>query len=79
MQRYWFSTRKIGWGWTPTGIEGWTVIILYILGLVLIIFSYSDNMDNLPWDYFFNVSLLTILLFVIAWKTAEPDFIRKEE
>lgn len=29
--KYWFKAKQYGWGWTPSSIEGWIVIVLWAL------------------------------------------------
>lgn len=35
MKKFWFKRKKYGYGWVPSSWEGWFVLVLYILFLVL--------------------------------------------
>ena len=57
----WFKRRRYGWGWYPVSIEGWTVTLAYLLGVIgLAIWSP-------PW-MFMPIALMTVALLVICIK-----------
>jgi formate-dependent nitrite reductase membrane component NrfD len=40
--KYWFKRRRYGWGWVPATWQGWLVIGLYVM-LLLVAPSFVDN------------------------------------
>ena len=33
--KLWFKRRRYGWGWTPVTWQGWTAVIVFLLGVVV--------------------------------------------
>ncbi|MFH1866905.1 MAG: hypothetical protein ABIJ81_02380 [Patescibacteria group bacterium] len=65
MDHYWFKSKQYGWGWTPASSEGWSVLALYFIALVLL-FKYSPIEQVV-----FRILAITALLIVICVKTGE--------
>lgn len=76
-KRYWFTAKKFGWGWTPSSIEGWAVMALYLIALLGLIFIYRGQFEDPPIDFYINLGLITALLIYIAWRNAEPQGIKR--
>jgi len=78
----WFRDRKYGYGWgLPTGKEGWTVVISYLLLVFLMTLQLGTKpTQNMVIFYVIQVLLSTILLLTICyasgekphWKWGEP-------
>jgi hypothetical protein len=43
MTRLWFRARSYGWGWTPATVEGWLVMLAFLVatGAVPAVFLYQ--------------------------------------
>jgi hypothetical protein len=43
MTRLWFRARSYGWGWTPVTVEGWLVMLAFLVavGIVPAVFLYQ--------------------------------------
>jgi hypothetical protein len=43
MTRLWFRARSYGWGWTPATVEGWLVMLAFLVatGAVTAVFLYQ--------------------------------------
>lgn len=71
---YWFKAKIYGWGWTPVKWQGWLVIFIFILLIVLNAFridtnshSASDTLVNfLP-----QTAILVLILIYICHKKGE--------
>jgi hypothetical protein len=35
MSHLWFRTKRYGWGWTPASVEGWLVLAVFYVGVVI--------------------------------------------
>ncbi len=75
MPKYWFKTKKLGWGITPISLEGWLVTILLAVSLLILawidgvfeIYKVSESVvHRTVLRFVFDsliVSLLTVCLF----------------
>jgi hypothetical protein len=73
MNKLWFRNKWYGWGWYPATWQGWLVIIVYIvlvLGFALTIDESSPTRE-VVFTYILPVTLLTIALIRICYKTGE--------
>lgn len=76
-KHYWFKRKLYGWGWFPATIEGWIVVLAFILVTILngFYFSYNFEMNNLSyldWGIFFGVLIFSvIILIIISYKKGE--------
>jgi len=64
----WFKAKNVGWGWYPSSWQGWIILFIYIVGLILIF-----PQPYLP-QYLTGgvvVFCMTTLLIVICYKTGE--------
>ena len=70
-QRYWFHAKQYGWGWgLPATWEGWCVMGSYIM--TLFVASIWMPPHRLPFEFGSTVTVATVLLLAVAWKTGEP-------
>ena len=44
-QGYWFKRKLYGWGWTPATWQGWVVILLYIIVVILAVLGVEETMS----------------------------------
>ena len=35
-QKYWFAAKKYGWGWYPSAWQGWFVLVVYVLDIIIV-------------------------------------------
>ncbi len=73
-QGYWFKRKLYGWGWTPVTWQGWLIIALYVIFLVIILerpnieaYSQSQVLVNLALPFIIG----TGILFIICYKKGE--------
>ena len=64
---YWFKRKMYGWGWTPATKEGWGITLLYVATIIFLTARESDPIVLLG-----NFVIITILLWVIVFRTGEP-------
>ena len=70
-QKYWFRTKRYGWGWgLPSAWQGWVVLVGFVALLVLgsVLFPPDDRLGM----YLGYVALLSAALVVVAWWKGEP-------
>ncbi|HVS79758.1 MAG TPA: hypothetical protein VHF05_02155 [Candidatus Paceibacterota bacterium] len=70
---YWFKDKLYGWGWVPATWQGWLVIALYVVILVLLALTIDSNSSRREVAFMFilPVVILTTLLLVIIYKKGE--------
>jgi len=70
---YWFKRKLYGWGWTPVKWQGWVVIVLYVLAIVLFSLTIDDNSPTreVAFTFILPVVFLTVLLIRICYKKGE--------
>lgn len=70
---YWFKRKLYGWGWTPVKWQGWVVIALYVLAIVLFSLTIDDNSPTreVAFTFILPVVFLTALLIRICYKKGE--------
>jgi len=70
-KRYWFPTRRYGWGWAlPTAWQGWVVLTAFLV-LALFAATLFPPSSN-PGAFTVVVIVLAALLVVICWIKGEP-------
>lgn len=74
---YWFKAKLYGWGWTPAKWQGWLVIGVYIVLVLLLVVTREDDILGNP-DSGSNflvlglpIILLTAILLYICYKKGE--------
>jgi hypothetical protein len=74
MKKYWFTTKRYGWGWTPATWQGWAIILIYCAAITKIFFA-IDSQSHSVSDTLFGVApiciVLTILLILICYLKGE--------
>ncbi len=74
MKKLWFKRKKYGYGWVPSSWEGWFVIVLYILFLILK-FENADIPPRTFNDTIFGIVVpmvvATIILLVVCYVKGE--------
>jgi len=78
MTKLWFKARSFGWGWTPVSVEGWVVVVVFLVlvlaGTAIFMYQIRGGVDQglatvlyLAW-----VALLVGALIAIGYATGEP-------
>ena len=62
----WFGPKRWGWGWRPVSWQGWVVILIYIIVVILI--AKVANTIGLT-KFYLAVIIATIVLALIAYFT----------
>ena len=72
-RKYWFVSKKFGWGWTPATKEGWVVLAVYLIFIFFHAYIYSINPQNIIYNivYFVDIFTATITLILICFLTGE--------
>ena len=74
---YWFKRKLYGWGWTPVKWQGWCVIFLYIVLILVPVFVREKDIPGNPdsgsniLTFALPIIILTILLVIVAYKKGE--------
>jgi len=65
----WFKAKKYGLGWTPSSWQGWSILFVYCL-LVVLLFMDSDQDSHSASDTLINfipsVLVLTLILILVS-------------
>ncbi|HEY5588828.1 MAG TPA: hypothetical protein VIK86_07725 [Candidatus Paceibacterota bacterium] len=71
---YWFKRKLYGWGWTPVKWQGWFVIAIFLLFILVSSFDMKSNSGStyteITW-FLFKVVLSVIILIFICYKKGE--------
>ena len=74
MQRLWFKSKRYGYGWTPCRWQGWLVLAVYLV-LLIVTFRIIDLKSHSVSDTLLGVVplwlLYTFVLLVICYVTGE--------
>ncbi len=70
MKKYWFRAKSYGWGWTPSTWQGWLVIGIYLLAMILFPLFIQNN-SQAKSLFIIPTIILTTLLLVICYKKGE--------
>ena len=71
MEKPWFKAKKYGAGWYPASIEGYMVLIIYIIFELFLAFRIDNDPQNIIGEFIFPSTAATILLILIAYKKGE--------
>lgn len=71
--RYWFRARLYGWGWAPATWQGWLVLLMYTVAVILFTLTLDESSPprEIVFTFILPVLLLTITLLRICYKTGE--------
>ena len=77
MRHLWFKARAYGWGWTHISIEGWLVVLGFLVLLLVSTGFFLQRLRSVA-DvrtvtvfYIGWVAFLSVAMIVIAWLTGE--------
>jgi len=70
---YWFKRKLFGWGWTPATWQGWLIIFVFIVLILLFAMTIDENSSNreIVFTLILPVALLTITLIRICYLKGE--------
>lgn len=76
MKKLWFRAKNYGYGWCPSALEGWVVLLAYLALLfagqfVLVSLATDANGGRLAIVFIAYATILTAALAAIAAKTGE--------
>jgi hypothetical protein len=77
MTRLWFRARSYGWGWTPVTVEGWLVMLSFLvaIGAVTAVFLYQlchgADPGRATLLFLLTLAILCSLVVAICWATGE--------
>ena len=86
-KKLWFKSRWYGWGWVPATWQGWVVISIFILIIILnsFLFDFLISEGNLPESkaglIYTILQIITVLILIIicylkgekpGWRWGEP-------
>ncbi len=70
-QKLWFKAKRFGWGWTPSTWEGWTVIAVYAVSVIV---STLYGQDHQPLHGTFLVLATVLLIWICRRKGENPTW-----
>jgi uncharacterized membrane protein YhaH (DUF805 family) len=70
--KLWFKAKNYGWGWYPSSWEGWLILLIY---LILIMVASKLIAINL-YLYLSFCFIITAILIFICYKTGEKPYFR---
>ncbi len=76
-QGYWFKAKPYGWGWTPARWQGWFVVLVYIVLVLILVRTKEESIPGNPDSgsnfliFALPIIVLTVLLIFIAYKKGE--------
>ncbi len=72
-QKLWFKRKIYGWGWTPSTWEGWAVLIIYLILMLLLGSTIDENSSRREVAFMFIIPgvILTTTLLRICYKRGE--------
>jgi len=71
---YWFKRKLYGWGWTPATKQGWLVILVFLISILLDSFMLDSILEPTPWQatlFFVKIAASVVTLLIICYKTGE--------
>jgi hypothetical protein len=76
MTTLWFKRKRSGLGWFPITWQGWTVIAVYVILLLVISFSFDkgSSPSETVLTFVLPLILLTAALIAICYKKGEKLF-----
>jgi len=66
-KKIWFRRKLYGWGWYPSTLEGWLVILVW----AIVFISLMSRIDHEGLKNIFFVFIITGLLIYVCYKKGE--------
>jgi uncharacterized membrane protein YhaH (DUF805 family) len=74
MKKKWFREKNYGWGWYPATWEGWMVLLVFLILIILNSFRLHTlrlSTQDFLFQFISETFILVIILLVICYKTGE--------
>jgi len=77
MMHQWFRARSYGWGWTPVSVEGWLVVVIFLVAVLVSTFYFlyriraGADVRSAAILFLVWIAFLVGALIIIAWLTGE--------
>ncbi len=75
MDRYWFRPHRYGLDATPKAVEGWAVIVIYLIalggGAYLMGEPLLAGSPGQSLSFLVYAVIITVLLLLVCWRTTE--------
>ncbi len=71
---YWFKAKKYGWGWTPCSWQGWLVLALFVILMMVNAYRLGIMSESFTGDttgFLLENIVLIGILFMICMRTGE--------
>ena len=71
---YWFKRKLYGWGWTPATWQGWLVLAVFVVLMILNAFRVdagSHSVSDVLINFIPQTFALVLLLIFVCFKTGE--------
>ncbi len=74
MKKLWFRRKRYGYGWTPSTIEGWLVIGIYAVLMIIVVAHAAQTVqsgEHTLIQLILPVIILTAIMLVITYIKGE--------
>lgn len=71
MKRYWFKRKTYGWGWYPSTWQGWGILLVYSVLLILFLHTFPIIRSEDIGVFMLGIVFLTSPLIAICYVTGE--------
>ena len=71
MKLYWFKRKKYGWGWYPSTWQGWSILTVYVVLLIIFLNTFPVSKAENIGIFFVGIVFLTGTLISICYVTGE--------
>lgn len=73
MTKIWFKAKRYGYGWYPATWEGFGVLALYFLNIILLMVRVSrlHSENDVIWQITIPILIITIILIAICYLKGE--------
>jgi hypothetical protein len=70
-RRYWFPTKRVGWGWgAPATWQGWCVLLVFLALVLVDVFFVMSRYGQVV--FYIVLAILVACLGFVCWRTGEP-------
>ena len=69
----WFKRKAYGWGWTPATWQGWAILVVYAILIVLFALTIDNtsSMSEVMFTFLLPTVLLTMALIKVSYSKGE--------
>jgi thiol:disulfide interchange protein len=77
LSKLWFRARDYGWGWTPISVEGWLVMLAFVVAIAFGAWFYISRLRDgadpptATILYLLWIAVSVAALIAVAWATGE--------